>query len=632
MSKRNGTTLVEQLNGFFCKFIKLFKTSSESKQNEQSQAAEVANTSPQVSSPPLPAATSFLNDIAIAEVGTLLPPLPPSQPDPNDPRYINDIDAYTRDRQAAEAAAITFTAAAKVRGAAVAQVISKWLATKPYAMFQELLAQPRDAMPIFKPVIGPVVVMRHAEVVRCLERTDLFTVDPYAVEMARATDDKTKHPDSYSHFMLGTDQDDLYRLDDVILRRAVSRNDKEILLRLTRDEAEHWTQQAQAGGKGEIDVVQTIAKFVPLRIVGDYLGVHYYETGALSVLPGLRGGDRFPLDEALRKVFTFTRIEEGVVPTADDLFNWVKDAFRNIFNNFNAAYPRFSEFRERGIIATEYLSAYIFALLQHYKACLQQGETVPDTMLTRLLRMQLELSSNGEKLESEFSTLLGESLPEGELARRLSDSMIRSNVFGTAVGAVVNPQEATARILDSMLRLKEGEYDVMNDSSYEQALYWAGVEPDNVKYEESLERLRKYALEALRLKPQGEVLLRMCVKDNDVLGGIQLNKGTFVFAAYAAAMLDPEVVPNPLAFDITRDERLMPYLSDRERTQEAPQSLIYLQHGYGRHKCLGRYASEITMQESLRAMLRLGSLERCSELEMDEQNLYAMSLQVGFGR
>jgi hypothetical protein len=141
MSKRNGMTLVEQLNEFFCKFIK----PSESKQDEQSPAAGVANTSPQASSPPLPTATSFLNDIAIAEVETLLPPLPPSLPDPNDPKYINDADAYSRDRQAAEAAAGTFTAAAKVRGAAVAQVISKWLATKPYAMFQELLAQPRDA-------------------------------------------------------------------------------------------------------------------------------------------------------------------------------------------------------------------------------------------------------------------------------------------------------------------------------------------------------------------------------------------------------------------------------------------------------------------------------------------------------
>lgn len=58
-------------------------------------------------------------------------------------------------------------------------------------------------MPIFKPVIGPAVVMRHEHVIECLRRTDLFTVDPYAAEMARATDDKTKNPQAFSHFLLG---------------------------------------------------------------------------------------------------------------------------------------------------------------------------------------------------------------------------------------------------------------------------------------------------------------------------------------------------------------------------------------------------------------------------------------------
>jgi len=623
MARQNGTTIKDQLYGMACGFIKLIQMTSGKKQDDPSPGKEEMPNSP---SP----AVSFLSDIANAEVSSPLPPPPPGPPNPDDPKYANDPEAYHRDKQAAEAAAAAFTAAAQVRGAAVAQIITQWLATSPDAMFQELLTQPRSTMPIFKPAIGPVIVMRHPEVIQCLERTDLFTVDLYAAEMARATDDKTRHPDAYTHFMLGTDRDDLYQLDDVILRRAVSRSDKETLIRLAREEAERWTHQAQAEGTGEIDVVTTIAKFVPLRIVGDYLGVHYCAAGAPSALPGLRGGDRFALDENLQKFFTFTRIKEGIVPTGDDLFDWVKDAFRNIFNNINPAYPKFTEYRERGIIATEYLSAYIFALLQHYKARLQHGETVPDTMLTRLLRMQLELAQNAGKLEEEFARLLDAPLPQGELARRLSDSMIRSNVFGTAVGAVVNPQEATARILDSMLRLKEDKYEVLNGSSFEQARHWANVEPDEPDYGESLEGLRKYALEALRLEPQGEILLRMCVQDNEVLGGVPLGKGTVVFVAYAAAMLDPEVVPHPVAFDVTRDERLTPYLCNRERASEAPQSLVYLQHGYGRHKCLGRYASEITMQESLRAMLRIGSLERRGELEMDEENWFAMRFKIGF--
>jgi len=583
------------------------------------------------SPPPPPPAKSFLRDITAAEQAAPLPPPPPPPPKADDPKYAADPALFEKDKHAAEAAATAFSAAAKARGAAVAGVISKWLSTAPYVMLQELLDQPREKMPIFRPAVGPVIVMRHAEVIKCLERTDLFTVDPYAPEMARATDDRTKDPQALSHFMLGTDRDDLYRLDDVILRRAVRRQDEQSLSVLTRREAEHWTAAVQKAGQGEIDVVTTLAKFVPLRIVGDYLGVPYCEIREPSPLPGLRGGDRFALDNALQQVFSFSKIQEGIIPTADDLYTWVKDAFRNIFNNFNPAHPLFAEFRTRGLIATEYLTAYVYALIKHYKARLQTGDAVPDTMLTRLLRMQLQITNGtGASLESEIGAVLGEPLSSGELARRLSDSMIRSNVFGTMVGAVVNPQEATARIVDSMLRLKDGEYEVLNGSTFEEATRLAMIEEDNPGYAESLQMLRKYALEALRLQPQGEVLLRLCVQDNTELGGTAVRKGTLVFAAYAAAMRDPEAVPSPLAFDAYRDERMAAYRGDRERANEAPQSQLYLQHGYGRHKCLGRYASELTMRESLRALLRLGRLKRRTELKMDEQNLYSVSLRVGF--
>jgi cytochrome P450 len=584
-------------------------------------------------SPPTrpPSAQTFLADIAAAEQAAPVPPQPPPPPSANDPKYAGNPALFEQDKKAAEEATAAFVTAAKARGAAVAGVISKWLATSPLMMLQELLDQPKDEMPIFKPAIGPVVVMRHADVIKCLKRTDLFTVDPYATQMAIATDDKTKSPHALSHFLLGTDRDDLYRLDDVILRRAVSRRDQETLSVLARREAEQWTQATRKTGTGEVDVVPTLAKFLPLRIVADYLGVPYYREGEPSVLPGLCGGDRFALDPDLQQVFTFTTIQEGIVPRADDLFNWVKDAFRNIFNNFNPALPQFAEFRARGLTATEYLSAYIHALIKHYKERLQRGDEVLDTMLTRLIRMQLELAAGtGTALEQDLATLLGAPPPPGELARRLSDSMLRSNVFGTAVGAVVNPQEATARIADSMLRLKEGQYEILKGSTFEEASRLARIEEGDPDYAHSLQILRKYALEALRLQPQGEVLLRMCVQDNSELGGTFIRKGTLVFAGYAAAMRDPEVLPQSAAFDAYRDERPVAYLGERERANEAPQSQSYLQHGYGRHKCLGRYASEITMRESLRGLLRLGQLARRSELKMDEQNLYPESLRIGF--
>ena len=578
-----------------------------------------------------PPEEGFLADVAVAERRTPVPPPPPPAPDPADPRYADDPDAYERDVRIAAAAAEAWNAAVRARGAAVAQVVSTWLATAPYRLLQELLDQPRERMPIFKPAIGPAIVARHDHVLRCLSRTDLFTVDPYAAEMARATDDKAKKPDAFAHFMLGTDRDDLYRLDDVILRRVVARRDRDVIGALARKESEHWIAAARDGGRDEIDVVPTLAKHVPLRIVGDYLGVPHQERGEPSPLPGLRGGDPIPLAADLLDVFTFSQITAGVVPTADDLYGWVKDAFRNTFNNFSPAHPSFPEFRRRGIVATEYLTVYIHALLQHYKGELRRGCDVPDTMLTRLLRLQRQVADGTcDAFVEDIAARLGGPVPLAEIQKRLSDSMIRSNVFGTVVGAVVNPQEATARIADSMVRLADGEYEIRHESTYRNAVRQARIQPGEPRYAESLRVLRRYALEALRLQPQGEVLLRMCVQDNTVLGGVAIRRGTPVFVAFAAAMRDPESVPRPLAFDVERDDLATEYRPDTDRAGEEPQSGLYLQHGYGRHKCLGRYASEITMYESLRALLHLGRLERRGPLRMDEDQLYAVSLRLGF--
>lgn len=572
----------------------------------------------------------FLAAIKQIECKYFLPPQP-VEPDANNSKYTGNLQAYTLDKRAYDSAVAAFSTAAKARGAAVAGVIGSWLASKPLEMLQELLDQPKTTLPIFCPVIGPVIVMRHEHVIKCLERTDLFTVDRYAAEMARATDDKRKSPEAFSHFMLGTDNDGLYRLDGVLLRHVVSPDDKALLTGIARNAANDWLQATRLSGTGTVDIVTTIARSVPLHIVSEYLGVPAYNKGEASVLPGFCGGDVLPLSTELQKMFTFQKISQGLVPTWDHLHEWIQDAFRNIFNNNNPASPDFQHFRDRGIIATEYLSNYIHELIQLYKSKLKAGEDIPDTMLTRLLRLQASVQANkADDLINNFADLLGQPLPIDELKKRISDSMIRSNVFGTAVGAVANPQEAMTWITDAMLRLKEGQYKALPHSDYTRAVSLAATEYDAPDSEEASEELRKYALEALRLQPQGEVLLRLCIKDNAELGNVMIRKGTLVFVAYAAAMRDKSVTKQPLSFDVKRDEQLTTYLGQGERKNECPQSQTYLQHGFGRHKCLGRYASEITMQESLRAILRLGDIKRQSGVIMDKQNLYPASLIISF--
>ena len=89
--------------------------------------------------------------------------------------------------------------------------------------------------------------------------------------------------------------------------------------------------------------------------------------------------------------------------------------------------------------------------------------------------------------------------------------------------------------------------------------------------------LYKYFLEALRLQPQGEVLLRKCARDGARIADSRpIAAGTLVFASHGSAMRD---VPEPDAF-----------ILDRPREH-------YLQYGWNRHTCLGQYVSPVIIVE-----------------------------------
>jgi cytochrome P450 len=132
-------------------------------------------------------------------------------------------------------------------------------------------------------------------------------------------------------------------------------------------------------------------------------------------------------------------------------------------------------------------------------------------------------------------------------------------------------------------------------------------------------------LEALRLQPQGEVLLRKCVSEGARIADSRpISVGTFVFAAHGSAMRD---VPDPDAF-----------ILDRPRQH-------YLQYGWSRHTCLGQHVSPVIIVESMIAVLGLQDLSRpdpgpgessfpferrFGRLQLDDQNLYATTFSLRF--
>ena len=240
-------------------------------------------------------------------------------------------------------------------------------------------------------------------------------------------------------------------------------------------------------------------------------------------------------------------------------------------------------------------------------------------MLTRLVQFQLGRSASSVARPPDLDP------------RLVSDLRIAENVMGTIVGAVAGQEEATCRVIDSLIRLQEGEYRTAGPAGYR----YGSFSRSHAAGRQCLERHERegkssratysYFLEALRLQPQGEVLLRKCARDgSQIAGGRPLAAGTLVFASHGSAMKD---VPEPDAF-----------ILDRPREH-------YLHYGWNRHTCLGQYVSPVIIVESMIALLGLQDLERpepragessfpferrFGRLQLDDQNLYTTTFSLRF--
>ena len=271
-----------------------------------------------------------------------------------------------------------------------------------------------------------------------------------------------------------------------------------------------------------------------------------------------------------------------------------------------------------GLRSCRLLLAYLLREINVQRERVLSGLPIEDTMLTRLVLFQLGRSTPTVARPANLDP------------RLVSDLRIAENVMGTIVGAIAGQEEATCRVIDSLMRLQAGEYrtsgsEGLRYGSFAEATSLAVNVLSGTRVAESRRDLYKYFLEALRLQPQGEVLLRKCALDGARIADSRpLSAGTLVFAAHGSAMRD---LPEPDAFVL-----------DRPRQH-------YLQYGWNRHTCLGQYVSPVIIVESMIAVLglqglsrpepRAGELEfpferRFGRLQLDDQNLYATTFSLQF--
>ena len=511
----------------------------------------------------------------------------------------------------AEAQELQVLKAQAVRqGKAVGAVIGFFLKLKPYPMLDEI----RKTAKLFQPAFGPVLIVEGDAVRQVLERNQEFTVDPYGVEMVKVM--TPSHNGGFSTFILSTDDNAAYEPDKRLLSAVCNREDADRITGIIHEDCMGRVGAALAAarstGSSTIDIVQAVARYVPITLGHAYLGVPVApQRGSFELTPEMLTYYGSPIDGQAE---TALGKEDGVIPDEQQMYLWIKAAFRHFFNNVQ----KDPQVQKDGLRSCRLLLAYLLREIDIQRERVLRGEPVDDTMLTRLVLFQLGRSAPSCARPADLDP------------RLVSDLRIAENVMGTIVGAVAGQEEATCRVIDSLVRLKDGEYRTSGSEgvrygSFTEATGLAVDVLSGTRTSESRRALYKYFLEALRLQPQGEVLLRKCASEGARIADSRpIAAGTFVFAAHGSGMRD---VPEPDAF-----------ILDRPRNH-------YLQYGWDRHTCLGQHVSPVIVVESMIVLLGLQDLSRpdagpgepafpverrFGRLQLDDQNLYATTFSLRF--
>jgi cytochrome P450 len=496
------------------------------------------------------------------------------------------------------------------QGRAIGAVIGFFLKLKPYPMLEEI----RKKAKLFQPAFGPVLVVEGDTVRNVLERDQEFTVDPYGAEMIKVM--TPAHNGGFTTFILSTDDNIAYEPDKRLLSAVCNRDDAdritEVIHRDCMRRVGAALASARASGSSTIDLVSAVARFVPVTLGHKYLGVPVAaQPGSFELTPEMLTYYGTPIEGQAE---TALKKDDGVIPDEQQMYLWIKAAFRHFFNNVQ----KDPQVQADGLRSCRLLLAYLLREIGIQRDRLLSGQPVDDTMLTRLLHFQLGRSAPAVARPANLDP------------RLVSDLRIAENVMGTIVGAIAGQEEATCRAIDSLMRLKANEYQTSGAGpgrygSFAEATQLAVDVLSGTRVQEGRRELFKYFQEALRLQPQGEVLLRKCVSDGARIADSRpISAGTLVFAAHGSAMRD---IPDPDAF-----------ILDRPRQH-------YLQYGWSRHTCLGQYVSPVIIVESMITVLGLQDLarpeagagesafpfeRRFGRLQLDDQNLYATTFSLQF--
>ena len=247
-------------------------------------------------------------------------------------------------------------------------------------------------------------------------------------------------------------------------------------------------------------------------------------------------------------------------------------------------------------LALSVMFAYVFLDLDTARSFkLRVGAKRSSEAVTKLVKLVCEAVKVGKTLHLDTLFSMGSAgqllqdygihLIERLFAGGKSVDEVVSTIIPTIAAAVCTQAQHFGQMLDVFL---QDEYKH----------HWADIQRCAWSNDpEDFERLKKYALEANRLAPAAFGLLRVAAVGSAIHDGdrdVHVRENEQIYTDFVAAGLDETVFPQPKEIDITRDSRL------------------YLHHGYGPHKCLGRPIVEVAMAASLKVFAKLKNLRRAT--------------------
>lgn len=258
------------------------------------------------------------------------------------------------------------------------QVSARLLDRRPDLMFAIF----RNTVPnLVMPGRRPAIVSRFPDVQEVLQRPDVFTVT-YAPMM----------DPSVGPFMLGRDDTEINRRDKGIMAAIMGRQDLPKLRQLVARLADEAV--APQIDKRAIEIVNTVSRVVPMRLVAEYFG--------------LGGAD----------VATMMRWSKA---TQYDMFH------NDLYSSPPGRLARFPQIHLDNLAAGAEMRAHLAAWMPRCRARL--GDTPPpDDILSRLLR-------------TPFPDAIG-----------FDQERIATNIMGTLVGAGETTSQAVAQILEQLFK------------------------------------------------------------------------------------------------------------------------------------------------------------------------------------